>query len=402
MAVLAQYDPPPEAQYGRSANLFFSGMNQAQSLMERKQAMALNQQRTDQQRMEFIAKLPAIVAEAQYKQAQAAVAVKNATDQINFSRQATLDTPVAQQEFLDAMKYNVANEDSYVGGASDGTPEGDAAQAAQAKADTQATLDARSQKLAAIAAKYSYMAVVPEYKGFIDRVNSEAANAHLQAASNLRLEELMNAAQYRADASRYGADTRLQGQVYGADARTTQVGMRDTTGLQREGIRAANRLDVVAAQGENQVQKDARSIQYLSEQAVQSEQDAAAAQASDPALAEILRGNAARLRDAATKRSTFAGGTPSAPSAPGAAIPHRPAPVDTSPPAAVSISIPGSDVTPSDAGTPATVATPVAPTKVDPKATSIDIGGKTYPIYKDKNGKRAYKVDGHFVPLDTQ
>lgn len=56
------------------------------------------------------------------------------------------------------------------------------------------------------------------------------------------------------------------------------------------------------------------------------------------------------------------------------------------------------------ATTPAKVAPKsavVAPTRVAPDAASVNIGGKEYPIFKDKNGNRAYKIDGHFVPIET-
>lgn len=399
MAVLAQYTPPPDAQYGRSANEFFSGLNESASLMERKQAMALRQQQADQQRMEFIAKLPALQAETQLQQTKAAVAVKNATDLIHFDQQAAIDSPVAQQEFLDAMKSSAI----YDVPASDGSPEDEQAQAEAGKYATQATLDARSQKLAAIAAKYSYMAVIPEYKGFINRVNAEAANAHLQAASNLRLEELMNAAQYRADASRYGADVRASATVGAAgiraDASTQNTETRTQGRLTEQQMRNEGSLQQIAAKGENAVEKDAKVIQYLSSEAVRADQEAKSVEATDPALAETLRTNAARLRDQMVKKSTYAGGSPSSPTAPGAPVPRPAAPVDNSPSPAIAVSIPGSELPASNGGVQTAA---VAPTKVDSKASTVSIGNKTYPIFSDKHGNRAYLIDGHYVPIDTQ
>ncbi len=44
----------------------------------------------------------------------------------------------------------------------------------------------------------------------------------------------------------------------------------------------------------------------------------------------------------------------------------------------------------------------VAPTKVSKKDTSVKIGGKDYPIFVDKNGNRAYKIDGHYVPIQAE
>lgn len=51
-----------------------------------------------------------------------------------------------------------------------------------------------------------------------------------------------------------------------------------------------------------------------------------------------------------------------------------------------------------------TESTPVAPTKIDPNAASVIIGGKTYKVYRNKSDpkQRAYMVDGHFVPLQTE
>ena len=52
MAVLAEYSSGNDS-YGRSANALISGIEAGQSIMARKQAMALQQQRADQQQVEF-------------------------------------------------------------------------------------------------------------------------------------------------------------------------------------------------------------------------------------------------------------------------------------------------------------------------------------------------------------
>ena len=44
----------------------------------------------------------------------------------------------------------------------------------------------------------------------------------------------------------------------------------------------------------------------------------------------------------------------------------------------------------------------VAPTIVAPDAKTVSVGGKDYPVFKDKSGNRAYLIDGHYVPIQSQ
>lgn len=388
MAVLPQF-MPENASFSRTGDALMQGEAFGQSMMDRKARLALDQQQADQQRMEFYAKLPIIQSDAILKQVAAKAAVDNAVQNDQLETKAAAESVVAQKEFHDAITYNAG----YDVPASDGTPEGDAAQAEQKKYATQETLDARVQKLADLSAKYAYMANLkdPGYGAFYQNINKNLVNANEAAHSNLKLEQLMNDAQVRADQSRYGSDSRLQGQVYRADATTTNTQLRDETRLTQTQMQGQNRLDVVTAQGENQVQKEARTIKFLSDQAVAAEQDAAAAQPTDPALAAVLRKNASNFRDAMDKRATFAGGSPSTPNAPGAPVPHKaPVPsaasVDNTPPAHFSLNIPGSSVPDPNGGgqtqpdSPAPIARPAPPAEpgklyvVDPATKRPELG----------------------------
>lgn len=383
MAVLAQYTPPPDSQYGRSANLAFSGINEGLSLMERKQAMSLRQQQADQQKAEFIAKLPLIQAQTTLSQVNAAAAVKNATDITQWESEAAAQSVAANKEFIDAIQYNVANEEGYSAGAVEDTPEGAATQAEQSKYDRQVTLDTRAQKLANLAVKYSYMKNLPQYAGFIDRVNKEAAQAHEASFLNLKLEEMQQRAKDSASAG-------IVKEQIKAGAKATSA---DTYTASRERIAQINndtKLTMQDKAARIAQEKTGATLADLQSRAAEADQAAAEASASgDEDAAAIHRQVASSYRDEVQKQTTFAGQAP------------RDVP-KTSPKLAIGPAGKEAISAEQQAFRDVQAAPVVAPTKVDEKATEVSIGGKTYPIYKDKNGRRAYLVDGHYVPIDTQ
>ncbi len=391
MAVLAEYHSGNE-NYARSADAAISGFEQGQSMMARSQAMRLREEQAQQQRDEFQAKLPLIQATALQARVNAKTAVDNAVQHTNLETKAAAESVGAVKEFNDAIQYNA----EYDVGASDGTPEGDAAQAEAAKFATNKTYEDRIAKLSALKAKYSYMAQLPNqgYQDFYKTIDKALAQNNDNLHINLKIDELQAAAQARADAVKYGADTRLAGTVYGADARTTQTDMRDQTSRANTQTNADARVASAKARGDKNYEFE-RTIE-LRNQAIR-ENDQEAAQLYQDRLNKMNT----------TPNSTADSARPLPSSVPDKKTPEVPAA-----PAAVSIAIPGSDLPASNQGVstaatdtaPAEQAKPaaVAPTKVSPKATTVNIGGKEYPIYKDKNGHRAYKIDGHYVPIDTQ
>jgi len=398
MAVLAEYSSGNDS-YGRSANALISGIEAGQSIMARKQAMRLREEQNQRDQFKFEAQKPVIIANAYADIASAKASVDNATRQEMLRAQAAKESTAYNDEFLRAMRYDSRFDVE----ASDGTPEGDQAQQAATEYATQETLDTRSQKLAELKSKIGWMSLLPEYKGFVDTVSTEANKAHLEAAGNSKLTELMATAKTRADVAKYAADAGVVKEGIKADARRTSAELYSGSRERIAEINSDTKLSLQERQAKINAEKQGAMLADLNARAVEADQQAAEASAAgDEQTAALHRQVASSYRDAVQKNTTFAGQTPQpVPTKSPAVRPHA-APAEDRPPAAVSISIPGADVpTPGDTQDVA-APPPVAPVKVDPKATTVEIGGKTYPIFKDKNGKRAYKVDGHFVPIDTQ
>lgn len=384
MAVLAEYHSGNEA-YARSANAAIQGLDAGQSLMERKQSMRIQQQRADNQQYEFEAKKPVIVANAMADVASAQASIANATQMEVLRAKAAKDSSTYNGEFLQALQY----DSRFDVPASDGTPEGDNTQADQGEYATQETLDTRSQKLSALSSKIGWMKLVPEYKGFVDTVEKETIAAHLSAAQNRKLDELQKDAQLRADQARYGVDSRVtQAQIL-ADSRQSVA-----TGNQASHERIAD----TAAQARRDAATNRANKTYEFEVSVQKRDEAQTA--GDLELAQLYQNRINKINSSPTSVDSPLPAT------------AKPRPVVDTPPLAVSVDIPNSGFAASNGGVsrvapesqPAAADQPAAvtPKRVDPKASTVEIGGKNYPIFKDKNGKRAYKVDGHYVPIDTQ
>lgn len=402
MAVLAEYHSGNE-NYARSADAAISGFEQGQSMMARSQAMRLREQQAEQQKQEFIAKLPLIQATAIQAQVNAKTAVDNAVTNTNLETKAAAESVQAVKDFNDAIQYNAANDVE----ASDGTVEGDAAQSEAAKYATHATYETRIQKLSALKAKYAYMAGLKNegYQAFYQSIDKALAQNNENLHTNLKIEELQAAAQARADAAKYVADVGLAKEGIKAGAKQTSAEIY--TGS-RERIAAINNDTKMTMQDKAAkiaTEKQGATIADLQARAADADQAAAdASAAGDEQTAAAHRAVASSYRDAVQKSSTFAGQAPqTVPTKSPDQRPHA-KPAESGPSPEISVSIPGSEVAGADKGaTPEEPKSPpVAPTKVPKDAKTLEIGGKTYVIYKDAKGKRAYKVDGHFVPIDTE
>jgi hypothetical protein len=166
-------------------------------------------------------------------------------------------------------------------------------------------------------------------------------------------------------------------------------------------IRADNSLSVVEQKGKLAAEKTGATLQDLNSKAAEADQAAAdASAAGDEQAASVHRQVAASYRDAVQRATTFAGATPSSPKDKSQDPRPSPKPSANVFPEITPVNLSGGN--PSPSSTESVKPTAVAPTVVDPKATKVSIGGKDYPIFVDKNGNRAYKVDGHFVPIQSQ
>lgn len=384
MAVLAQYQAP--APPGFAADSLIQGLNAGQSLMERKQAMALRQQQADQQRMELIAKLPLISAQARLTTVNADTAIQNATERTNFEAKAANESVAANKEFMDVEQFTVGTPELD----QDGDPTG------KDNVNTQATWDARANKLAALRAKYSYMSGLGGgYGAFYDTITKAWISANENTHFNLKAEENLAVANAKADALKFGSLNRLEGTKYTADAKTTNADIYSKSREKIAQINSDTKLTVQQRAAQSAAVKEGATLENLSRLANEADQRAAEATAEgDKVLAKRHLETASALRDDMKRISTHPGVDASAPEA-------------TPPPLAKT---PDEDITTSaeqsaadSAITNPVVVAPKEPVKVGPKDKTITVGGKTYPVFVDKAGKRAYRIDAtHWVELGTE
>lgn len=226
--------------------------------------------------------------------------------------------------------------------------------------------DQQDAALATLQAKYAWMETVPEYKPLVDTINTSRAKSVQMMVANKHIEGLQAAADARAAGQlavetekstsakdRQTADLAHKREV---DELTKQIAELKASTSEKVGAgHDTARTESASTTAGSRVQSSAGRV--FAEEADTLEK--AAQNEMDPEAKTILQRKAQAYRDKSEK-----------------AVKAAPA---------------------ADAGQPT-----VAPTVVDKDATSVSVGGKTYPIYKDAQGNRAYKVDGHFVPLSTK
>ncbi len=350
MPVLADYQPTQAP--GANARGFLGAYGQMSSLMERKQRLAMDQENQDLERQKFQAFLPAIVAKSKADISSAAASIANTTRMEALRAQAAQASTDYNDRFLNIMSIPDDKE--------------------------------RSDTLGAFMGEVSWLdnPALPEYQGFAKAVKDERAKSFTMAATNLKLDQHLDELSQTLEARKAIAET----------AAGAKVANAQTYSQSRERIAALN-ADTKLSVEEKRGQRAAIQVEALQQRAMEADQMAADAQRDgDVQLAQTFRQNAAAMRDAVEKTTTFAGTGQSAPRA--ATQDPRPTPVvqPENPP----LTLNGKSLAaPADSAV-------VAPTRVAPSATKISIGGKDYQIFKDRNGNRAYKIDGHFIPIDTQ
>jgi trimeric autotransporter adhesin len=327
-----------------------------QSYMQRAQNYRAQQQQMDQQKAEFQAKLPVIQAAAQANIASAQASISNATRLEQLRAQAAAESPGFNNEFIEATQLQ--------------------------------DFTMQSAALSQLQAKVAYMSLLPEYKGFVDTVNKARVDAHGSAIADLKLQD-------QTDAATAAAQARIEAAQIAAGAKTTNAA---TYSSSRERIAQIN-ADTKLSVEDKRAAKQGIQLSDLQNRAAEAEQMAADAQRDgDTQSAAAHRAAAASYRDAIQKTTTFAGSTPSAPKDASQDVRPTPRPSSSISPPALNLSgltADGSSSAPQDA--PA-----VAPTKVPKDATTVKVGDKEYPIFKDRNGNRAYKIDGHYVPIQSE
>lgn len=398
MAVLPQF-MPENAAFSRTGDALLQGEQIGQSMMERKQRMQIAAAEEDRQKQEFIAKMPVIQAQAAVQITGAHAAINNAAMLERLHAKANAESAGYNNEFLDAMQL--------------------------------ADWNARADALAALQPKISYLALFPEYKGFVDTVNNQRVQSHTSAIADVKLEE----ASYRADellaGRKYVADVTagagVEKATIAAGAKLSAADIYTQSKERQAKIAADTKLSVEDKRIAGQNEKQSTQIRSLTNAADAADEQAAEASFNgDEESAKIHRQTAANYRGAAAKMASYAG----EPAPVAAATSRKPRPaaskaIQEAPPAAVSIDIPGSELPPSGAGAaPAgepgagapVVAQPAAPAKesVAPRTIkqsdiknvngvqTISVGGKDLPVFRDAKGNLAYKLHGVWVEVTPE
>lgn len=237
-------------------------------------------------------------------------------------------------------------------------------------ANTLADYNAKASALAEVQAKYSWMEMFPEYKPFVDAVKNARAEAHVSAIADAKLEEQLSVAddnrEQRAEAAALRASTATDVANIQAGAKTDAA---KTAADSRESVAATT------AAGRREAAKLKVDRQYELEVTIEKRDDAI--RKGDTEKAQIYQ-------DHLNKMNATAEGSP-ARTLP-TSVPAKAAPADAAAPTEVHVTIPGAG----------------APAAVHPDAAIVKVDGKTYRVFKDKDGNRAYMKDGVFVEIPDE
>ncbi len=254
MPVLPDFQP--EGHPGEASGAFAQGVSDRNSWMAQAQERQLREQEM-QQRAQEVQKneilKPVIEAKAQADLVGAASQIAGAKRIQEFRTQASLAFNTANNEFLDASQLADWNE--------------------------------KSNALAALQAKYQWMSLVPEYKGFIDTINDERLKAHGSAVADAKLEEQLTAHQMQQEAATERANIL-------AESRRDVAGTNAGAKVESAGITAKGRAETSDKNRESRV--DIAKFKTYQAAALQNDKDAA--KATDADSAAIYRKHAEEFR----------------------------------------------------------------------------------------------------------
>lgn len=334
MAVIPEYNPGGNPSPASTA--LYAGIDQGESMMDRAQARQLRASRDqrdqaaeDRAQAAYTLLRPVEIAKAQADLAANVATLANARHMEELKKKAAEDSVQAAKDFTEANQL--------------------------------ADFDSKASALAQVQAKYSWLAMIPEYKGFVDTLNHTRAEAHLSAIADAKLEEQLAQAQAAQDA-RITAATIAAG---------SHERIAETNAGSRETIAASNAdaklgASQITAKGRYDAAKLRADRAYAFEQAVEKRDEAL--QAGDTEKAQLYQDHIAAMNYQAPGAGDRQ--LPKSAPKPKAAEESAPAPVIVLPKA-----------------------------KVPPKVT---IDGKDYPTFKDKHGNYAYLKDGKYIDIEAQ
>jgi hypothetical protein len=271
MAVLAEFQPTQAP--GANARGFLGAYGQMSSLMERKQRLAMDQENQDMERAKFQAFMPAIVAKQKADMISAAASIANATRMENLRAQAAEKSADYNDRFLNIMSIPDDKD--------------------------------RSDTLGAFMGEIAWLdnTALPEYQGFARAVKDERAKSFTQAATNQKLDEVLER-----NAMLVAGRKEVAEVAAGAKSANAQ-----TYTSSRERIAQLN-ADTRLSVEDKRAARGAIGLEVMQQRAMEADQMAADAQRDgDTQLAQTFRQNAAAMRDAIEKTTTFAGTGQSAP-----------------------------------------------------------------------------------------
>lgn len=345
MAVLPEFTPAGRP--GEVADNFIQGRNATESWMTMAQQRRIREDQEQRTQDEFQAKMPVLHAQAQADVATAYASVQLATRMQQLRTQAGVLAPTANNEFLDAMQ--LADPASQFGA------------------------------LGGIQAKYAWMKNLPEYTPFLGAVDKARGDAlQLATANNLAeatLQRTQMLTQGRVETANISADTRKDVATIAAGARTEAAATTAESRQNVANITAGARVNAAEIGAHSRENKAGKEISDLNQR---EDMENAAAQealdAGDTELAKFHLQRAAQFKDAAIKASTYANTAPSEPD-------KKPTPIVKT----------------------MRVPPPAGQKDAKPKDVRvINVEGKDYPIFKDKNGNRAYLKDGQYIELPKE
>jgi hypothetical protein len=259
----------PAVAPGSGVDSAISGVDAGQSMMQRASNLRASQQ-LEQIRAQEIQQraimLPVTQATAEANKLSAVASIANATRIQNLRGQAAAVSKTANDEFLDAMQL--------------------------------ADFNSKATALAGLQAKYQWMSLIPEYKGFVDTINDERLKAHGSAIADANMERQLEQSdinyQRAVDVAGIAAGARQSVAETNAGSRET---VADTNATARRDVAATSagaKTDATdASMARTEVRGNLQSALEADKEAIKYEID------RNPEAAEQARKRAQQFRDAA-------------------------------------------------------------------------------------------------------
>lgn len=157
MAVIPEVDV--NARIGTLPDSYNIGFDRQQSLMDRSHERGLTRRDESRKEAEYAVMQPILAAKHQAEFATATATLTNAKHMEELKTRAATESVQAAKDFTEANQLPDFSK--------------------------------KASALAEVQAKYSWLTMIPEYKGFVETVNNARAEAHMSAMADAKLKEQM-------------------------------------------------------------------------------------------------------------------------------------------------------------------------------------------------------------------